>query len=434
MKMASWLRQFIKDLATTAIVPVTIVIIVAIVGLHYVEPAPPSRITISTSREEGAYNTVAARYRDILARDGVTLELRGSEGAVENLARLKDPNSGVDLGFVQGGLTSEAATPELMSLGSLYYEPLWIFYRGSHRYMRLGELKGKRVAVGREGGGTRLLSLRLLDASGVNSGNSSLLSLSGDQAADALLEGKADVAMFVAAPEDPLIGKLLRDARVRPMSLDQAEATVRQFPFLHRLLLPHGAIDLGANIPEQDVELVAPTATLVARESLHPALVYLLLQAATEVHGGPGLFRKEHDFPADRDIDLDLSTQAERFYKSGPPFLHRVLPYWLATLIDRMAVLLIPLIAVLVPATRIIPAIYSWRVRARVYRWYGELSFLEAEVRKNTTPKDRAAQLRKLDEIEERVNRIRLPLAFAHHLYVLREHIDLVRRRMGGRG
>jgi TRAP-type uncharacterized transport system substrate-binding protein len=429
-KLHGILRQFLKDLASTAIVPVVFLIAVAVIALHFVEPAPPNRIVISTGLEQGAYHGFAERYRAILARDGVTLELRPSEGAVENLKRLNDAKSGVDLGFVQGGLTTPAESPGLDSLGSLYYEPLWLFYRHGRTLTRLGELKGLRIAAGREGGGTRSLALRLLSSSGISDQSAELLALGGDEAAEALAQGRVDAAFFIATPEEALIQKLLRLPRIRLMSLDQAEAYVRQFHFLHHLVLPHGAIDIAANIPGRDTDLVAPTATLVARDSLHPALVYLLLQAATDVHSGPGIFRKEHEFPADRDTDLALDDQAEHFYKSGPPFLRRVLPFWLATLLDRMLVLIIPLIAVLIPLTRIVPALYGWRVKRRVYRWYGELSFLEAQAGKSAGPKERARCLEKLDSIEERVNSIRLPLAFAEHLYVLREHIDLVRRRL----
>lgn len=434
--LKGYLRSFLKDLASTAIVPVVLLLVVVVIGLHFVEPAPPERIVISTSRQEGQYGAFAERYRAILARDGVTLELRASEGSIENLKLLNDPGSGVDLAFVQGGLTTAADSPGLDSLGSLYYEPLWIFYRaqGKARPLgRLSDLKGLRIATGREGSGTQALASRLLAASGVDRQSARLLPLAGDAAAQALAQNRADAAFFVGTAEEPLIRKLLLDPGLRPMSLDQADAYARRFPFLHHLTLPHGAIDLAANIPATDLHLVAPTATLIARTSLHPALVYLVLQAATEVHSGPGLFHHEGEFPADRDTDLPLDDQAEHFYKSGPPFLRRVLPYWLATLLDRLLVLLIPLIAILIPVTRIVPALYAWRIKRRVYRWYGELSFLETQIRREESPEERAQHLKKLEWIEDRVNSIRLPLAFAEHLYVLREHIDLVRRRLAER-
>lgn len=429
-KLKGIFREILKDIASVASVPVVLVILVVVIAVHFVDPAPPKRIVISTSTEEGGYNYFAERYRRSLARDGIALELRPSEGAAENLARLGEPSSGVDLAFVQDGLAVESDHPKLVSLGSLYYEPTWVFYRSERDLTRLAELKGMRIAAGREGGGTRSLALRLLEASGITAKNAQVLPLGGDAAAKALVSGEIDAAFFIGVAGEPVIRRLLREPSIRPMSFDQAEAYSRRLSFLHHLVLPHGAIDMERNIPSRDLDLVAPTATLVARDTLHPALVYLVLQAATEVHGGPGLFNKEHEFPSDRDTALPLAEGAERYYKSGPPFLHRVLPFWLATLIDRTLVLVVPLVAVLIPVSRIAPALYAWRVRSKVYRWYGELSFLEAQIREDAGAEARAQYLEKLDWIEGRVNSIRLPLAFAQHRYVLREHIELVRRQL----
>jgi len=429
-KLKGIFREILKDVASVASIPIVLVILVVVIAVHYVNPAPPKRIVISTSTAEGGYNYFAERYRKILARDGIMLELRPSAGATENLAQLSDPSSGVDLGFMQDGLAVEADHPNLVSLGSLYYEPVWLFYRNPRELTRLVELKGMRIAAGRPGEGTRSLTLRLLEVSGVTEKNAQVLPLGGDAAAAALVSGEVDAACFIGVAGEPLIRRLLREPGIRLMSFDQAEAYSRRLPFLHHLVLPHGAIDMERNIPDRDTDLVAPTATLVARDTLHPALVYVVLQAATEVHGRPGLFNPEHTFPSDRDTALPLSPDAERYYKSGAPFLHRVLPFWLASLLDRTLVLVVPLIAVLIPVSRIVPALYAWRVRSKVYRWYGELSFLEAQTRDDAGPEARAKYLEKLDWIEGRVNGIRLPLAFAQHRYVLREHIELVRRQL----
>jgi TRAP transporter TAXI family solute receptor len=431
--LGGWFRELLKDIASVSGLPVVLIAIVFVIAWRFVDPAPPSRLVISTGAEGGAYHEFAAAYRKILARDRIELVIRPSDGAVENLTRLKDSASDVDLAFVQDGLAGAEEHSNLVSLGSFYYEPLWIFYRpaGGRELARLSELKGLRVAPGGEGSGTRSLSLRLLAASGISQKNARLLSLGGAAAAEALLAGQVDVAFFVSAVEPPLIQKLLRDGRVRAMSLAQAEAYSRQFPYLQRLMLPHGAIDLEKGIPSRDLELIAPTATLVARDSLHPALVYLLLKAATEVHGGARLLQKDREFPNRRAVDFPLSEEAERYYRSGSvPWLQRVLPFWVATFVDRMLVLLIPLIALLLPLSRMVPALYSWRVRSKVYRWYGELALLEAQLRQDGSPEARQRYLQRLDWIEESVNDIRLPLAFTEHRYFLREHIELVRRRL----
>jgi len=425
-------REAWKDFVLVVAVPLLVVIAVVVVAIQFVNPAPPRHITISTSAAEGGYHFFAGQYQRILARDGITLELRTSAGSAENLARLSKPDSGVDLALVQDGVAAASDYPDLVSLGSLYYEPMWVFHRTRRELSRFGELKGLRIATGGEGSGTRALALELLSASGISDNNARLVALGPDAAARALSAGEVDVAFFVGSPSVPIIQRLLRDPGVRVMSFGQAEALTRRLPYLHHLVLPEGAIDMVRNIPARDLDLVAPTATLVARDSLHPALMYLLLQAATEVHSPARLLSRKNEFPSDRDSGLPLAEQAQRYYKSGPPFLIRVLPFWLATFLDRMLILIIPLIAVLMPFSRVLPGLYGWRFRSRVFRWYGQLGALEAEIRGGAGPEARARCLEKLDWIEGEVERIRLPLAFVQHRYILLEHVDLVRRRLRG--
>lgn len=414
-------------------------------GFRYVNPAPPSVIEISTGADEGVFTLVAERYKKVLARDGVTLILRPSSGAPENLARLLDGHSTVHAGFLQGGQVSDGNTPEmaerLVSLGSMYFEPLWIFVRAApgpsarrtHASRvapsptKLVELKGRRLAIGSPGGGTRALALRLLTPSGVTESNTTLLPLSGSSAATALLENRVDAAMFLTTLDTPYIQQLLATPGITLMNLDQAEALIRNFPFLHRLTLPHGSFDLERNIPAEDVQLLAPTVKLAARADLHPALVTLLLRAASEVHGNATLLQREHEFPLGSDTELTLSPDAQRYYKSGPPFLQKYLPFWAATWVDRMFVILLPILAILIPITKFAPLLYSWRVRSKVYHWYGELKYLEVQLRDDPAHHNLPGYLERLDWIEDKVNRIRLPLSYSNHVYFLREHIELVR-------
>ena len=437
-------------------------------GFRYINPAPPDVIDISAGAEEGAFQLYAGRYAEVLERDGVTLHIHPSTGAKQNLALLADAASGMDVGFLQGGLASDGDAPqtgdEVVSLGSMYYEPLWIFVRTNtsaatkantatktsrpattppavlvkaaplaligqslQAAARLGDLKGLRLAIGAPGGGTHTLALRLLTPSGVSKTNSTLLPLSGRAAADALLEGTADVAMFLTTLDTPHIQQLLATPGIALMNLDQADALTRNFPFLHKLTLPHGSFDLERNIPAEDITLLAPTVKLAARAELHPALVTLLLKAATEVHGHASLLQREREFPAASDTDLPLSPEAVRFYKSGPPFLQKYLPFWIATWIDRTFFILLPILAILIPVTKFAPMVYSWRIRSKVYHWYGELKYLEGQLREEPAESKLPSYLERLDWIEDQVNRIRLPLAFSNHVYFLREHIELVR-------
>jgi TRAP transporter TAXI family solute receptor len=423
----------LKDILFAIAPSAALITIFLVLAYKYVDPAPPRRIVITTGDDEGEYRGFATLYKDIIKEDGVDLEIRPSSGAVENLKRLQDPKSDVDVGFVQDGLGSSDDAPDLSSLGSLYYEPIWVFYRGPQKLTRLSQLLGKRIGIGQHGGGTTALTSKLLKAAGVDQENSKFVQTGWEDAELALRKGQVDAAFFLATPNDPLIKKMFINPGFRLMSMDQSEAIIRQFPYLHHLVLPHGAIDLKSNLPEQDTDLISPTATLIVKDSLHPALIYLLLKAASQVHGEPGIFEKKDEFPIDKDYVFPLADEAKSFYKTGSPFWQRYLPFWLATLVERFILVMLPLIALLVPLVRLVPKIVDWRLKSRFYKSYGELKYLETQMRhpQNSNPSERdLGFLTQLDKIEERVNSMKVPLDFSDHVYVLREHIDFVRERL----
>jgi TRAP-type uncharacterized transport system substrate-binding protein len=431
------MRFRLRDLAlrdALAIGIPTLALIVAGFWLaaQFIKPAPPDRLLIATGADGGAYQRFAALYRPLIERNGIKLVERPSAGAVENLAWLRSPGEELDVAFVQGGLGLGSDAEGLVSLGSIYYEPLWVFYRGAEPIDQLVHLRGKRIAIGAEGSGTRKLGIDLLEASGATAAPTRLLPLGGLQAVEALKQGQVDAIFLVGPANSGAVWASFYAEGFRLMSFSHADAYVRRWPYLSKLTLPRGAIDLVRDIPGREVTLVAPVATLVARESMHPALIDLLLRAAAEVHGRPGLFQRAGEFPNPLQVDFPLSTEAERFYQSGTRFVHRYLPFWAATLLDRLLVLLIPAVALLFPLMRIAPALYGWRARSRIYKWYGQLKFLEEAWRRDPDARPRDEWLAELDRLEARVNRIRTPLAFANQLYILREHIGLVRRAVVG--
>ncbi len=401
---------------------------------QFIQPAPPNRVVIATGGEGGAYQRFAALYEPLIERNGIKFIERTTAGAVENLALLRSADAELDVAFVQGGLGLGSDPTGLVSLGSIYYEPLWVFYRNPEPIDQLVHLRGKRIAIGAEGSGTRKLALELLEANGATAAPTRLLPLGGLEAVGALNAGRADAIFLVGPANSGAVWASFYAEGFRLMSFSQADAFVRRWPFLSKLTLPRGAIDLVRDIPARDVTLVAPVAALVARDSIHPALIDVLLQAAAEAHGGPGLFHRAGEFPNPRQVDFPLSTEAERFYRSGTRFLQRYLPFWAATLVDRLVVLLIPVVALMIPLMRIAPALYGWRARSRIYKWYGQLKFLEEAWRRDPGARPREEWLAELDRLEARVNRIRTPLAFANQLYILREHIGLVRRAILGSG
>jgi len=398
------------------------------VAWQFVNPAPPHTITIATGSPDGAYSLFAKRYRDILAKDAVSLEIRNTAGSLENLRLLEAGE--VDLAFFQGGSGSNATDRNIAALGSLYYEPLWVFYRRPEMAHRLTDFQGRRLAAGETGSGTRALALALLADNRINNAAADLQALGDKASAQALRQDAVDAAFFVASPRSPLIQELLHDETLRLMSFTRAAAYTDRNHALAAVTLPEGVIDLGADIPPQDITLLASAANLIARDDFHPALVSLLLQAVTKVHGDGGLFEKPGEFPNAEHVDFPLDENARRFYRNGPPLLQRYLPFWTANLVDRMKIMLVPLLTLLVPLVKIMPPAYRWQVRRKIYRWYHELHAIDIRHPEQASATQLAELLQRLDAIEEDVQKVRVPLSYSDELYNLRLHIGMLRGRL----
>lgn len=418
--------------ALLVVLPMAVVLFaVAWVAVTVVRPAPPDTIRLVSGPPGSSYRTHAEKYQKILERYGVTVEILGSRGAADNLKQLANPAITADVGFVQGGLTDGVDISRLVSLGTIFAQPLMVYHRLPEEVEVLSQLKGKRLAIGAEGSGTRSLALKLLKANDMDGKPTELVDLTGEEAAKAIAAGTIDAAFLMGDSATPQVMRSLRDTgTVRLMHFRQAAGYIRRHRYLSRLTLPEGAIDFARNYPPRPFDLIGPTVELVARNDLHPALSDLLITAAREVHGTAGLFRDAGQFPAPEARDFPLSPDAERYYKSGGHFLYKRLPFWLASLADRLLVVVLPLLVLIIPATRVAPAVYSWRVRSRIYRWYGALMAIEREMRTTVTPEQREGILKRLDAIDEAVNEIKTPLAFADQLYVLRGHVSMVRERL----
>ena len=474
-----------RDLLTTYAPVVLVVGVLLWVAYVAIDPTPPNRIIMAGGVEGSAYQDFAEQYRDVLAKHHITMEIRSSEGSMQNLHSLDTGKSDADIAFVQSGTTNDEVLMRqgLVSLGSLFVEPVWIFYREAAlskvkpttpaeimptmpvtvarakpvrrtdrlplptAIAQLGELRGLTLNVGPRGSGGPRLANQLFAANRIQDGEVTLSSLDDTPAVMKLLDGSLDAVMLVTAPDAPMVQMLLQTPGIRLFNFDQAEAYSRRLPFLKHVVLPRGIVALEKDLPHEDVQLIAPTATLVAKSTTHPAIIELLMEAATEVHGTAGWFRKAGEFPNDQYTEVPVSPVAERFYKNGPPFLQRYLPFWLANLIERMGVIIVPIIALLIPLSRILPPLYTWRVRSRVYRWYGQLREVENEVDVTASgsdadqPHDAKAQaerrtkhLARLAHIEGKVNHLVVPLSYADELYTLKLHIDRVRGKLLGTG
>lgn len=401
----------------------------------WLDPNPPKKVTLATGPAQSAYAEFGKRYQKALQRYGIEVVLVPSEGSPANLRLLRGGQA--DLGFVQGGSGDIAANEDsgIVSLGSLFLEPLWLFYREDAAkkvpggaLASLTQLQDLRINIGARGSGAPGLMRRLVEANKLDLSRMKVSRFDQTTATVAFLNGELDAIVFASAPESLMVQMLLQTPGVKLMDFSQSEAYSRRFPFLTPVLLPRGVADLSGDLPPQDVRLVATTTNLLAREGTHPALLQLFAQAARDVHSPAGWFHRAGSFPNIEHSEYPIAREAERVYRVGQPFLQRWLPFWLANLVERMWLALGIILAVLLPLSRIVPPLYQFRIRSRVFRWYGQLR--DIEQRLQAQPQARGELARELDELDERVGRISVPLSYADELYALRNNIDAVRRRV----
>jgi TRAP-type uncharacterized transport system substrate-binding protein len=414
------------------VIMIIIGLVVIFACLWFFYSAPPKTLTITCGEKGSLYYGVAEKYAKILARDGVKLVLLPSAGSAENLRRLADPSFKVDIGFVQAGLAKGQDIDNLVSLGSVSYQPLLVFHRLPQPVERLSQLSGRRIAVGHEGSGTRLLALTLLSANGIEPGGSTqILDLEGEGAAATLLKGEIDVVFLMAdSASSQTMRSLLQSPGIHLVNFTQADAYVRRIGYLSKLVIPEGAIDFGKNLPAEDVTLVSPTVELIARKDIHPALSDLLLSAAMDIHGRAALFQNRGEFPAAWENEYRISDDAKRFYKSGKTFFYRYLPFWLASLINRILVVFVPLILILIPGVKTIPALFQWRMKLRINRWYRLLLLAEQDTLVQQSTEKLEALARRIDEIESELHKMKVPASYGDQFYALRTHIHFVRNKL----
>jgi uncharacterized protein len=393
-------------------------------GMEYFSPAPPSSITIATGSRGGAYDFFAQQYRKELARARVTLNIRITDGTSENIRLLEDPKSGVQVAFVVGGASNSQQAPGLLSLGRVNYQVFWIFYRGTETLDRLTQLKGKRIGVGPEG----VVAIHVLEAAGVNSESATLLPLTGSAAVEALKDGRLDAIFTALAPDSSMVQTLLRDPDVRLMSVSETDALTRIFPYLVRLVLPQGVIDLEHNIPPNDVNLIGTTNAVLVREDLHPQIIDLLAKTLVEVHSGAGLFQRAGEFPTQTDPEFAMADGAREFYKNGPSYLNKYLSYWTVSLIKKIIAVILSCAVVLVPFSRFVPALSTWVVRDRMRDLYRRLRFVEAKMQTDLAASQLDALQSELESIDQSANNLGVPTRHSDLFFDLKIYINHVRQ------
>jgi TRAP transporter TAXI family solute receptor len=425
----------LRDLAVSVGPVILLAVTLLVLAYAWLDPNPPKRVTLATGPAQSAYEEFGKRYARLLAKDGIEVVLLPSEGSAANLQLLREGKA--DLGFVQGG-TSETGTgndEQLESLGSLFVEPVWLFYRedaarkvtADATLSTLTQLQGLRVNVGTPGSGVPNLMGKLLESNRVETSALKISQLEQTPATVAFLAGELDAIVFASAPESLMVQMLLQTPGVKLMDFAQSEAYSRRFAFLSPVVLPRGVVDLAANIPPQDVRLVAPTTTLLTRTDTHPALLQLFALAGNEIHGSAGWFKRAREYPNVKNNELPVAKEAERSIQAGAPLLQRYLPFWVANLVERMWLVMGIIIAVLLPLSRIVPPFYEFRVRSRIFRWYGQLRDIEHRIESTG---DNSALLEELNSLENRAEKISVPLSYTDELYALRSNIHLVRKKL----
>jgi TRAP-type uncharacterized transport system substrate-binding protein len=434
----------VRDLLLTFGPFILIAIGLLVAAYVVLDPTPPKRVVLATGPELSAYAKFGERYQAELRRHGIEVELRQTLGSLQNRRLLRDPKERVDIAFVQGGSNDGSQAndkqkdemEELVSLGTIGFDPVWIFYRAESAkklnkeatLSGIPELRGWRVNVGVRGGGTPGIMNRILAANAVEREELKRSNLDETSAVVSLLEGTLDAAVLVSAPESQMVQMLLQTPGIQLYAFAQAESYARRYPFLVPVVLPRGVADIARDVPPQDLTLAATTTSLLARDDIHPALVQLFVQAASRIHSGPGWVARAGFFPNAQQSEFELAKDAARYYQNGPPLLQRYLPFWLANLIDRMWVALFSIIAVLIPLSRLVPPLYEFRIRSRIFRWYRHLRQIETD--HELGDKSPPELLNALDKLEARVSAIAVPLSYTDEVYTLRTHIELVRERL----
>jgi len=397
-------------------------------ALIYFLPSPPSKVVMATGNKGGVLPYYGQQYREVFARFHIELELRETSGSGENIKLLQDPNSDVEIALMVGGISDGKHSPGLLSLGTVYNNPYWLFYSSNEPFDRLSQLKGKRIAVGPEGSASRSSAQQILGKGGVNSETATFSPFAGTAAVEAINDGKIDAIWIVGAPDSTSVKSLLQNPKVRIMSLT-AKAFARLFPDLAPLELPQGVIDIEQNIPPNDVQLIGSPTKVLVRSDLHPEIVQLLLQTMVEVHGGSDIFPRVGEFPNSADTEYPVAPAAIDFYKNGPSFMQRHVPLWLSVHAQRAIAVLITAIALGLPLFRLLPLAYNWLTRRRLFYWYAQLKALEASF-DGPMDKHLSEKQAEIERIEEAVSHISFPLTFSDQLYNLRSHIEIVRRKI----
>ena len=416
-----------KNKLLTVSIPILLLIIASFyITSQFIQPSPKKEFTIATGSENGQYYKTALLYKEILEKQKVKVNILTSNGSIDNLNLIE--NKKADMAFIQNGIDYKKKNTSIKAIASTNYEPLWIFYRNEGYSMDyILQLISKKISIGEKGSGTFDLASKILTDNKLNNDNSTLLNYSTIDAKEKLLSGKIDAMFLVMSPNAPIVKELLENPDINLFTFKRSKAYSRKYSFLESLDLYEGTIDLYKNLPSEDVRLLSTTATLVIRDDFSEELIRLVLKSIKEVHNKKGLFEKENQFPNIDNITIEINEEAQRYHTYGDTWLEKIFPYWIASNLDRLKILLIPLITLLIPLLKGGVPLYRWSIRSKIYKWYDELQKIDLLL-ENLTSKEQLKE--KLIEIEALKKEIKeetkVPLSYMGEYYDLIMHIELI--------
>lgn len=401
--------------------------------IWFLIPTPPKKITMTTGADNGLYYRFGQQLAKELLKEKISLEVLPSAGSLENIERLKQENANVHVGILQGGVGQVSENPNISALASVFDEQVWIFYRKAafkEGLTKMTQLKDKNISIGPQGSGTRDLGLKLLKLNQIDpqadKSSIQLKDFTASQSLKALHTKELDAVMLVSGPQAPIVLEYLRSPDLAVMNFDQADAYAVRLPFLKKVLVPRGVINLAEDLPKKDITILAAPAALVVHENIHPALITPLMRAMESSISQMGLLQKEGDYPSDSGFAWPHNDDAKHYLKNGASFLHRHLPFWSVVWVDRAIRIILPLLAILIPLFNYLPKLISMSVEAKTSAIYKKLRMLElsvaADPQKSWKDEWQALQAQAIA--------MRVPKKYAVKVYELRMYLEMVRDKL----
>ncbi|MFA7084438.1 MAG: TAXI family TRAP transporter solute-binding subunit [Arcobacteraceae bacterium] len=410
--------------------PLAVVIfLIFFIPSRFIQPPVEKKLIIAAGSPQGEYYKVALQYKELLEKEKVEVEVLETTGSLENAQLIREKKA--DIGFVQSGILSQSDSEEIESLASIYYEPIWIFYKNEGFNIEyVIQLISKKISLGEENTGTSFLANRILSDNGLNESNTQMIHYNTQTSKEKLLKGEIDAMVMVVSSNSSIVQELLENPTINILNIKRAKAYSMKYPYLSNLTLHEGTMDLYKNIPSEEIRLLATTANLITHKEMPTELIRLFLKKAKELHSSKSLFTQTSEFPHIKNLDTQINEEAEKYFKHGDSWLETLFPYWVASNIDRLKIMIIPLLTLMFPLFKGVMPLYTWTMRSKIYKWYSELNAIDKNI-----PSFSKTQLKEkleyLEALQKQIsNHTKVPLSFMGEYYNLLLHLEMIITKM----